>query len=229
MSRHLLQDLEEAYHRLLALSGQVEEMIHLAVKSLLKRDIDTAREVIELDSSIDRIEVRIEEECLKMLALHQPVAADLRRLTTMMKVNNDLERMADLACNIAERASQISSDTDFPIPGKIQEMADLTIGMVRNGLKAFINLDIELAFGVIQQDNAVDSANVIVISELSNLMRQNAEWVEPALHCFSASRHLERIADHATNVAEDVIYMVNGVIVRHRHDEPSTSTKDSGS
>ncbi len=220
MSRHLQQDLEEAYQNLLALSGQVEEMIHLSVKALIERDTKTAIHVIGLDQHIDRSEVRIEEECLKMLALHQPVAADLRRLTTMMKVNNDLERMADLACNIAERAAQLATETDFPIPGLLLRMAEQTIEMVRGGLKAFVNLDIELAFGVIQMDDVVDAANVEVIAELTRLMREHSEWVDAGLHCFSASRHLERIADHATNVAEDVIYMVNGVIVRHRHDEP---------
>ncbi len=219
MSRHLLQDLEEAYQSLLALTGQVEEMIHLSVKSLMDRDTQTASRVIALDQEIDRREVRIEEECLKMLALHQPVAADLRRLTTMMKVNNDLERMADLACNIAERAIHLAAEFDFPIPLLIRQMADQTIEMVRGGIKAFVYLDIETAFAVIQKDDAIDAANVDVIDELSNLMRDHSDWVDAALHCFSASRHLERIADHATNVAEDVIYMVNGVIVRHRHDQ----------
>jgi len=218
MSRHLKHDLEEAYHRLLALSGQVEEMINLAVKSLMHRQLDTAAQVIGLDDDIDRTEVRIEEECLKMLALHQPVAADLRRLTTMLKVNNDLERMADLACNVAERASNVPADSDFPIPELIRQMADETIAMVRDSLNAFINLDIELAYQVIQRDNRVDEMNVEVIDSLVKLMA-NSQWVEVALHCFSASRHLEQIADHATNVAEDVVYMVNGVIVRHRHAE----------
>lgn len=219
MSRHLTQDLNEAYQSLLALSGQVEEMIHLSVKSLMERELQTAQQVISLDTEIDRREVRIEEECLKMLALHQPVAADLRRLTTMMKVNNDLERMADLACNIAERAIHLTNQDDFPIPSLIRQMADQTIDMVRGGLKAFVSLDIETAFAVIQKDNAIDAANVEVIKQLSDIMRSHADWVDAALHCFSASRHLERIADHATNVAEDVIYMVNGVIVRHRHDQ----------
>lgn len=227
MSRHLQQDLEEAYHRLLALSGQVEEMIHLAVKSLTERDAQTAQHVINLDSVVDQTEVRIEEECLKMLALHQPVAADLRRLTTMMKVNNDLERIADLACNVAERAVQLAREKDFPIPSIFRQMADQTIQMVQDGLKAFVNLDIELAFAVIQHDNVVDQANVDIINELSQVMSDHSEWIDPALHCFSASRHLERIADHATNVAEDVIYMVNGVIVRHRHDSPDAGNTRS--
>ena len=217
MSRHLKQDLEESYHRLLALSGQVEEMINMAVRSLMNRDRELAIEVIGLDNAIDRTEVRIEEECLKMLALHQPVAADLRRLTTMLKVNNDLERMADLACNVAERASSLT-DPQFPIPELIRSMADETTAMVRNSLTAFINLDIDLAYQVIQHDTRVDEMNVQVIEGLIGLM-ENSQWIEAAMHCFSASRHLEQIADHATNVAEDVIYMVNGVIVRHRHAE----------
>ncbi len=218
MSRHLKQDLEEAYHRLLALSGQVEEMILLSVKSLMDRNVEVAAQVIALDNEIDRVEVRIEEECLKMLALHQPVAADLRRLTTMMKVNNDLERMADLACNVAERASCLTQDWSFVVPEMIRTMADESIGMVRDSLNAFVNLDIDLAYGVIHRDQKVDELNVQVIHDLVKQM-EHSEWAVPALHCFSASRHLEQIADHATNVAEDVIYMVNGVIVRHRHAE----------
>lgn len=218
MSRHLKQDLEEAYHRLLALSGQVEEMINLSVVALMDRNSTIAAQVIALDTEINRTEVRIEEECLKMLALHQPVAADLRRLTTMMKVNNDLERMADLACNVAERASCMVSSPEFAIPELIRTMADESTGMVRDSLNAFVNLDIDLAYQVIHRDQKVDAMNVQVIQDLLKQMETTA-WVVPALHCFSASRHLEQIADHATNVAEDVVYMVNGVIVRHRHDE----------
>lgn len=224
MSRHLKSDLENAYHRLLALSGEVEEMINVAVQSLMERRTELARRVIEADSEIDRSEVQIEEECLKMLALHQPVAADLRRLTTMMKINNDLERMADLACNIAERSSSLIATTDFPIPDMISDMAEKSVSMVRDSLNAFINLDIDLSYAVIRFDDEVDKMNVSVIEELSETMRRNPNWVEAALNCFSAARHLEQIADHATSVAEDVIYMVNGIIVRHQHNAPGAST-----
>ena len=221
MSRHLKQDMEEAYHRLLALSGNVEEMIGNAVKSLMAKNRELALQVIQSDSDIDRTEVRIEEECLKMLALHQPVAADLRRLTTMMKINNDLERMADLACNIAERTSSLEIDSQFTIPTSINSMAEQTIGMVRDSLHAFINLDIDLAFQVIQRDSQVDQLNVQVIDTLMESMRES-ECISDAINCFSASRHLEQIADHATSVAEDVVYMVNGVIVRHQHSKPTS-------
>jgi phosphate transport system protein len=221
MSRHLSQDLAESYHRLLALSGQVEEMIAKAAKAMMGRQLDVAKDVVAADAEIDRLEVRIEEECLKMLALHQPVAADLRRLTTMMKVNNDLERIADLACNVAERASDLIEHPGFPIPGLLNDMATESIGMVRESLDAFVNLDIDLAYQVIQKDDAIDEVNVQVIDEVTGLLKSNpTEWVDPALFSFSASRSLEQIADHAVAVAEDVIYMVNGVIVRHRHNDP---------
>lgn len=217
MSRHLQHDLQEAYHHLLSISGQVEEMIDNAVKSLMERRRDLADQVIGRDREIDSQEVRIEEECLKMLALHQPVAADLRRITTMMKINNDLERIADLACNIAERGYCLAPVPDFPIPEKINQMVAMATGMVHNALDAFVNSDIDLAYQVITRDDAMDQLNVVVIDEITELMSQKREWVASGLHCFSAARHLERIADHATNVSEDVVYMVNGVIVRHRY------------
>lgn len=220
MSRHFQNDLENAYHVLLALSGQVEAMINLSVKSLMDRDLHAANQVIESDTEIDSTEVRIEDDCLKMLALHQPVAADLRRLTAMIKINNDLERMADLACNVAERASGVVASGDFPIPELIRTMAEQVVKMVRDSLNAFVNLDSDQAYQVIGSDDAVDQTNVAVIENLSALMSENSLWVAPALHCFSASRHLEQIADHATSIAEDVIYMISGDIVRHKHHAP---------
>jgi phosphate transport system protein len=188
----------------------------LAVKSLVERKGALAQEVVRRDSDIDRAEVRIEENCLKMLALHQPVAADLRRITTMMKVNNDLERIADLACNVAQRADSLCVHPGFPIPGGINEMAAMSTRMVRSSLDAFVQRDTELARSVIEEDDAVDAKNVRVIEDLAALMAQDPSQIHPALHCFSASRHLEQIADHAVSIAEDIIYMVDGVIIRHR-------------
>lgn len=220
MSRHLKEDLEEAFHRVLALSGQVEEMIAKSLRALMERHEGLASEVIALDEQIDRVEVRIEEECLKMLALHQPVAADLRRLTTMMKVTNDLERIADLACNVAERTTDLIQYESFPIPSLLRDMSTAAIEMVRDSLNAFVNLDVELAYLVIHRDNRVDEMNCEVIQEITQLIQEDVRCVDAALYCFSASRCIEQIADHAVNVAEDVIYMVNGVIVRHRHNDP---------
>ena len=226
MSLHLSQDLDEAHNSLLKLSGQVEDMIALAVKSLVERRGSLASEVIQRDTEIDRAEVRIEEECLKMLALHQPVAADLRRITTMMKINNDLERIADLACNIAQRADSLCQFPEFPIPSGINEMATMITKMVRLSLDAFVHRDIELAKSVIEQDDPVDAKNVQVIEKLAQLMSEDTSKIVAALHCFSASRHLEQIADHAVSIAEDIIYMVEGVIIRHRQaSQPKTQSR----
>lgn len=220
MSRHLNKDLADAYHRVLALSGQVEEMVNKAIRALMGRNHELASEVIAMDEEIDRAEVQIEDECLKMLALHQPVAADLRRLTTMMKINNDLERIADLACNIAERCHDLVEFEAYPIPERLREMCAASIAMVRESIDAFVNLDVEAAYQVIHKDDAIDEMNVEIIDQVTCLMQQDPAWVEPALYSFSASRSIEQIADHAVNVAEDVVYMVNGVIVRHRHNDP---------
>lgn len=216
MSLHLSQDLDEAHNSLLKLSGQVEDMIALAVKSLVERRGSLAGEVIQRDTEIDRAEVRIEEECLKMLALHQPVAADLRRITTMMKVNNDLERMADLACNIAQRADSLCPHPEFPIPNGINEMATMVTRMVRASLDAFVSNDSAMARSVIVMDDPLDAKNVQVIGVLAESIQKDPSQVEAALHAFSASRHLEQIGDLAVSIAEDVIYMVDGVIIRHR-------------
>ena len=218
MSRHLVHDLDECYHQLLALSGKVEEMIAMSVQALVHRQGNLASLVVSKDCEIDEQEVRIEEDCLRMLAMHQPVAADLRRIATMLKVNNDLERMADLAVNIAERAISLQPLPEFPIPKQISEMAGMTSSMVRNSLDAFVNHDVDSAYMVINQDDTVDAMNVRVIVELTQLMASHSSWITPALHCFSAARHLERIADHATNIAADLVYMVSGEIVRHRRD-----------
>jgi len=216
MSLHLKQDLDVARVSLLKLSGMVEDMIALAVKSLMLRQGILASDVVRGDSEVDRAEVRIEEDCLKMLALHQPVAADLRRVTTMMKVNNDLERMADLACNIAQRADSLCPHPEFPIPTGIDEMATMVTRMVRASLDAFVNNDSAMARGVILMDDPLDAKNVQVIGVLADLIQKDPSQVEAALHAFSASRHLEQIGDLAVSIAEDVIYMVDGVIIRHR-------------
>ena len=216
MSLHLNQDLDEARVSLLKLSGMVEDMIALAVKSLMQRQGILASDVVRRDSDVDRAEVRIEEDCLKMLALHQPVAADLRRVTTMMKVNNDLERMADLACNIAQRADSLCTHPEFPIPNGINEMATMVTRMVRASLDAFVSNDSAMARSVIVMDDPLDAKNVQVIGVLAESIQKDPSQVEAALHAFSASRHLEQIGDLAVSIAEDVIYMVEGVIIRHR-------------
>lgn len=217
MSKHLQNDVDLIHSRLMSLFGIVEQMVDKAVRALCEQRVELANEVIQSDDLVNQAEVEIEEECLKILALHQPVAADLRRVTTVLKINSDLERIADLGCNIAERAQCMHEHPYFPIPDQLPDMVRQATTMVRLALDAFVDSDAALAKKVIQLDIAVDDHNLAVIEELQSLMRQDSELVEPALHCFSASRHVERIADHAENIAEDVIYLVDGEIVRHRH------------
>lgn len=214
--KHLLRDLENLQRDLLALAGLVEEAIHKAVRALQTRSVELAREVIAGDGQIDREDNHINEECLKILALHQPVASDLRRIAAAMMITTDLERMGDLAEEIAERAMTVSRLPRVPIPEKLQRMADLSTIMVRQSLDSFVNLNKEQAERVLRMDDEVDRYNLELIQELIQTMKSSPELIEPGLSLFSATRHLERIADHATNIAEDVLYLIGGEIVRHR-------------
>jgi len=224
MSKHLERDMENIHRQILALSATVEEVIDKASKALCNRKWELADEVIQGDNEVDEREVLIEEECLKILALHQPVAVDLRRIATVLKVNNDLERIADLAVNIAERAKSLSEFPEFPIPTKLRRMVELAAMMVRSSLDAFVNLDAKSARRICLLDDEVDRYNCEVIDGLQQLMQDQPEMIVPAMHCFSASRHVERIADHATNIAEDVIYLVEGEIARHKRASVESST-----
>jgi len=216
MSKHLQRDLGNLQRDLLTLASSVEEAIHKAIWALQQRDAALAQQVIAGDNIIDEEENHVEEECLKLLALHQPVAVDLRRIAAALKINTDLERMGDLAEDIAERALHLSHFPPIPIPAKLQKMTDLTTAMVRQSLDAFVNLDQKLARLVCRLDDEVDQYNEAIIQELIAIMQKSPEMVEPGLSLFSATRHLERIADHATNIAEDVVYLVEGEIIRHR-------------
>jgi phosphate transport system protein len=216
MSKHLERDLDDLKEDLLVLAGSVEEALHKAIRALQERDAELALEVIEGDNQIDEDENRVEENCLKMLALHQPVAIDLRRVAAAMKINGELERMADLAEDIAERAVHLAGLPPIAVPARLQRMTDLTTAMVRQSLDAFVNLDARQARTVCRLDDEVDRFNNEIIAELIADMRSSPTMVEPGLSFFSATRHLERIADHATNIAEDVVYLVEGEIIRHR-------------
>jgi phosphate transport system protein len=213
---HLQRDLDNLQHDLLQLAGLVEEAIHKAIKALQERNVSLAREVIAGDNDIDNEENHIDEECLKTLALHQPVASDLRRIVTAMMINTDLERMADLAEEIAERAIQLAQPPLLPVPGKLQRMTDLTTTMVHQALNSFVTLDVKQASKVMRMDDEVDRYCGEIIDETVEAMKRSAELIVPGLSLFSVTRHLERIADHATNIAEDVVYLVEGEIVRHR-------------
>jgi phosphate transport system protein len=227
MSKHLHRDIESLNTALLNISSMVEEMIDKATQALTERRYDLADHVVNSDEYVDRHEVHVEEECLKILALHQPVAVDLRRIATVMKVNNDLERIADLATSIAQRAQAMDEFPAFPIPQSLPQMVVLATQMVRGAMNALVNMDTAAARRIIAMDKSVDQHNREIIAELQALMQKRPEAVPAAVHCFSAVRHIERIADHATNIAEDVIYLVEGDIVRHRHEAESSDAPTS--
>jgi phosphate transport system protein len=218
MSIHLQRDLDLLKRQVLAQSSLVEEMIQKASKAIRGIGPELVSEIMEREELVDENEVSIEESCLKILALHQPVARDLRRTAIVFKINNDLERMADLAVNIAERAQVLSAHHDFEIPETLDRMAQLTVAMVKRALDALVDLDVDIAREVCASDDEVDQLNREVIDEMQQVMRGQPHLIEAALSLFSASRHIERIADHATNIAEDVIYLVDGEIARHKHD-----------
>jgi phosphate transport system protein len=216
MAIHLHRDLDKLQQDLLALASLVEETVQKAVRALQTADLDLARVVIDTDPRIDAEDNLIHENCLKILALHQPVARDLRRIVAAMQITTDLERMGDLAEDIAKRALQMGVAGKIIIPDKLLKMADLTTTMVKQVLDSFVNLNEDLARLVVRMDDEVDRYNREIIQGLVHTMKSQPELVEPALALFSATRHLERIADHATNIAEDVIYLISGDIVKHR-------------
>lgn len=219
MSKHLQRDLDSLKKKLLSMGAMVENATNMSIAALVDRRSELAYEVMNGDDTIDQVEIDIEEDCLKILALHQPVATDLRFVVSVMKVNNDLERMGDLAINIAERASYLSTHEPIGVPLDFEKMADQVRAMVKQSLDAVVNLDTALARRVCQQDDAVDDANRNMFVVLQEQMRREPDTIERAIHLLSTSRHLERIADLATNIAEDVIFMVDGEIIRHQNED----------
>ncbi|MBM3301455.1 MAG: phosphate signaling complex protein PhoU [Deltaproteobacteria bacterium] len=216
MSVRLQKDVEKLSQRVVALGTLVEERLRLSVKAIECRDAEMARRVIEGDIEIDHMEVDLEEECLKILALHQPVADHLRYIVAVLKLNNDLERIGDLAVNIAERAECIAPHRSLPIPFDYFTMAQTAQEMVAKSLDALVNRDLSLAYHVCAQDDDVDFMKRAMQSAFVSEIRKHPENAQLLTSLFLVSRHLERVADHATNIAEDVIYMISGQIHRHR-------------
>ena len=219
MSKHLEREIESLKKLILALSATVEDNVYKAVRSLTERDSALAEEIIRSDVSIDQTEVAIEEECLKVLALNQPVAGDLRFLVAILKINNDLERMGDLAVNIAERAMFLATREKPDVPLNLPLMAEKTKAMMKKSLDSLMKQDTALAYEVLATDDEIDAMNREMYGQIQAAIRRKPEQLESFIHLLSCSRHLERIADHATNIAEDVIYMIDGVIVRHRAED----------
>lgn len=216
MSLHFQRDLENLKKEILLIGGLVEVAINDSIRALKNRDATLAQSVIDKEFMIDEKEVQIEEECLKILALHQPVATDLRLVVVILKVNNDLERMGDFASNIAQRALFLSEHDPLPdLIEFINELPVLVQTMVRNTLDALVKMNTEIAQKVILADDEVDDINRLMHQKVNETIMQDSSTSERAISLLSTSRYLERIADLSTNIAEDVIFMVEGRVIRH--------------
>jgi phosphate transport system protein len=225
MTVHLERELDRLKKKILALGAIVEERVRMAIKAVETRDRELAKKVIEADDEIDQIEVDVEEGCLKILALYQPVAIDLRFIVAVIKINNDLERIGDIAVNIAERAAFLATQSKVDIPFDFAGMAEKTQSMLKKSLDSLVNMDADLAWEVGAADDEVDAINRDMYLQVQDGIRKNIDRMECLIHLLQTSRHLERIADHATNIAEDVIYMINGEIVRHHAEDYKPHTK----
>jgi len=215
MSNHFDRDLEHLNAHILELGGLVELAVDKATRALVGRRVELAREVVAEDGAIDRHELLVDDECLKILALHQPVAGDLRFVTSAIKINNDLERIGDLAVNVAERAIHLSAEPPLDEPLSFDHMTASCRDMLRDSLDALVRRDSALARKVRAADDVVDDINRGHFEQLLARMKREPESAERCLGLMTASLHFERIADLSTNIAEDVIFMVEAVVVRH--------------
>lgn len=215
MSLFLQKEFDKLKKTMLTLCALVEEDVQKAAKSVAERDASLAGQVIRQDVTVDQMEVEVEEECLKILALHQPVAADLRFVIAVLKLNNDLERIGDMAVNIAEQAQALAGQAPIEIPFDLTGMVKKAQAMLRKSLDALINRDEVLAREVLAADDEVDAIHRQMYGLVGKQVQAKPERTEALLRLLSVSRSVERIADNATNIAEDVIYLVQGQIVRH--------------
>jgi phosphate transport system protein len=215
MSKHLEREFDQLKKDILTLGAMTENAVHQSVSALSNRDPHLAEKIIDGDLQIDHYEVEIEESCLKILALHQPVAIDLRFIVAVMKINNDLERIADLAVNIAERSISLAALPPVQVDFDFNVMARKVENMLRVSLDALVTMDSDRARQVLTSDDEVDTIHRQMYQLVQKAILERPEHIDALIQTLAISRYLERIADHATNIAEDVIYLINGEIVRH--------------
>jgi len=215
MRVHFQREIDKLKQQILGMSAEVEEAVSDAVRAVETRDIELAKSVLEQENQTNAHEVDVEEECLKILALHQPVAADLRYLIAVLKINQDLERIGDLAVHIAQGSLLLCEMPPVDIPLQLGEMAAKSQQMLKRVLDAFVNVDIAAAREIRLADAELDALNRAMVVRLKSEMTRSPALLEPLLKLMHIARHLERIGDHATNIAEDLIYLIEGKIVRH--------------
>ena len=222
MERHHFEtELQALKKRLLNMGALVEERVHGSIRALMERNLDAAQAIAHGDAEVNALQIEIDDRCLKLLALQQPMASDLRLITSAMKINADLERIGDQAVNIAENALQMLNAPPLKPIIDLPRMAEMAEHMTRDSLDAFVRRDPALARQVLGQDDEVDSLKDTIFRVLLTYMMADPGTIERALSLILISRNLERIADHATNIAEDVIFLVEARDVRHRHEEPA--------
>ncbi len=222
IDRHYDEELQELRSHLLEMGGLVEKQIADAIRALVERDDEFARLIIERDRTVNRMEVQIDDLCLRLLALHQPAARDLRLITTALKITTDLERAGDMAENICERVLELCREPQLKPLIDVPRMAAIAQDMLRQSLDAFVREDTELALQVCHQDDEVDQLADQLLRELLTFMLEDPHTISRALRLIFISKYLERLADHATNIAEMVIFMVKGKSIRHMDRPPST-------
>jgi phosphate transport system protein len=225
--RHFEQELEKLKSKLLEMGAMVENAVYRSVQGVVEKDEELAQQVLRNEARINDLEIEIDDLAISLLALQQPVAADLRLITVAIKINNDLERMGDLAVNIAHRALDLIREQVIRPMVDIPHIAGLVQSMVRKSLDSFVNRDSELARSVLSADDAVDSLRTASYHELVSYMEKDSSNIPQALNLWSVVRNLERIADHSTNIAEDVLFLVKGVDVRHKNEQRSDFPKES--
>ena len=219
--RHFEQELEQLKAKLLEMSALVESAVYRSVQGVVEKNEELAHQVLRNESRINQLEIEIDDMAISLLALQAPLAADLRLVTAAIKINNDLERMGDLSVSIAQAALALIREPIIRPLIDIPHIAGLAQGMVRKALDAFVNRDPELARSVLASDDAVDNMRTASYHELISFMESNPQQIPQALYLLSVVRNLERIADHATNIAEDVLFLVKGIDVRHHNEERS--------
>ena len=215
MRKQFTKELENIKKRILALGALAEERVQMALKAIDSNDSDLADKIIKSDYEIDEMEVEIEEECLKVLALHQPVAIDLRFLIAVIKINAELERIGDQAVNVAERVGVTAKREQLDFYFDYATMGEKVQAMLKRSLDAFIHLDYDMAFKVVLMDDEVDKIKDEAYNQIKKAISQNPDKIGYLINLFLISRHLERLADHTTNIAEQVVYLVEGDIIRH--------------
>jgi phosphate transport system protein len=219
MPRHFEIELDELRTNIIKMGSLVDEQIDLAVIALLESNAERAKFVIERDKKVDEFDNKIDAQCERIFALTQPVAIDLRLIMSALKINHELERVGDIAVNIAERAISLRGHVDLMRRSRVIEMSSIAREMVKHAIDSFVNNDPELAREILPKDDAVDKLNRDIFKFLVEEMKRNPDSIEPAAHIIVLSRHLERLADHATNISEDVVFLVDAKIIKHHADE----------